>query len=134
MKYMLMMSAPGGPYEILTKWAKEDLEAHGAFMNQLNARLAETGELVAVGGLSSPDQAKLVRADQKGMPVTDGVFAESKEFLAGYWIVDVATPERAYQIAAEASMAPGVGGAPLHTPIEVRAFMFALDASGKGAS
>ena len=133
MKYMLMMNVSGGPYEILTTWAKEDLEAHGAFMNRLNAKLAETGELVAVAGLSSPDQAKVVRADPKGMPITDGVFAESKEFLAGYWIIDVATPERAYAIAAEASMAPGVGGAPLHTPIEVRAFMFSLDTPTKGA-
>ena len=128
MKYMLLMNAPGGPYEILTKWAKPDLEAHGAFMNRLNAKLAEAGELVAVAGLESPDRAKRVRADQHGLPITDGVFAESKEFLAGYWIVEVPTPERAYEIAAEASMAPGPGGAPLHTPIEVRALLFALDA------
>jgi hypothetical protein len=133
MKYMLMMNAPGGPYEILTKWAKEDLEAHGAFMNRLNAKLTEAGELVAVNGLASPDKAKRVRADKNGLPITDGVFAESKEFLAGYWIVDVATPERAYEIAAEASMAPGPGGEPLHMPIEVREVMFALDGPTKGA-
>ncbi|KAB2910524.1 MAG: hypothetical protein F9K40_02390 [Kofleriaceae bacterium] len=128
MKYMLLMHAPGGPYEILTKWAKPDLEAHGAFMNRLNAKLAEAGELVAVAGLDSPDRAKRVRADPHGLPITDGVFPESKEFLAGYWIVEVTTPERAYAIAAEASMAPGPGGAPLHMAIEVRALMFALDA------
>lgn len=128
MKYMLLMHAPGGPYEILAKWAKPDLEAHGAFMNRLNAKLAEAGELVAVAGLDSPDKARRVRAGQDGLPITDGVFAESKEFLAGYWIVEVTTPERAYAIAAEASMAPGPGGAPLHMAIEVRALMFALDA------
>lgn len=133
MKYLLMMNAPGGPYEILTKWAKQDLEAHAAFMNRLNAKLAETGELVAVAGLTSPDTAKLVRADQNGLPITDGVFPESKEFLAGYWIVEVATPARVYEIAAEASMAPGPGGEPLHTSIEVREFMFALEAPTKGA-
>lgn len=102
-------------------------------MNRLNAKLAEAGELVAVAGLVSPDQAKLVRADQNGLPITDGVFPESKEFLAGYWIVEVATLERAYEIAAEASMAPGPGGEPLHTPIEVREFMFALEIPRKGA-
>ena len=64
-------------------------------------------------------QPRLVR------PITDGVFPESKEFLAGYWIVDVDSPERAYQIAAEASAAPGKGGAPLNMPIEVREVMSA---------
>jgi hypothetical protein len=132
MKYMLMMTAPGGPYEILTKWAKPDIEAHAAFMNRLNAKLAKTGELVAVAGLTSPDRAKLVRADQNGLPITDGVFPEAKEFLAGYWIVEVATPERVYEIAAEASMAPGPGGESLHTPIEVREFMFTREGSTKG--
>ena len=131
MKYMLMMNGPGGPYEILTTWPKQDLEAHGAFMKRLNAKLTESGELVAVGGLVSPDKAKLVRADQNGLPITDGVFPESKEFLAGYWIVDVATPERADAIAAEASMAPGPGGAPLHLAVEVRELMFSIDAPPK---
>lgn len=65
----------------------------------------------------------MVRAGANGEPVTDGVFPETKEFLAGYWIVDVETPERAYAIAAKASAAPGVGGAPLNMPIEVRQVM-----------
>ncbi len=74
-------------------------------------------------GLSFPDQAKLVRAGKNGEPVTDGVFPESKEFLAGYWIIDVDTPEQAYAIAARASAAPGVSGEPLNMPIEVRPVM-----------
>jgi hypothetical protein len=73
--------------------------------------------------LSFPDQAKLVRAGKDGLPVTDGVFAESKEFLAGFWIVEVGTPERAYAIAARASAAPGIAGVPLNMPIEVRPVM-----------
>jgi len=56
------------------------------------------------------------------MPVTDGVFPESKEFLLGYWIVDVATPERACAIAGRISAAPGPGGMPTNVPIEVRGF------------
>jgi hypothetical protein len=72
-----------------------------------------------------PGQAKLVRAGKDRRPITDGVFPESKEFLAGYWIVDVDSPERAYQIAAEASAAPGKGGEPLYMPIEVREVMSA---------
>ncbi len=131
MKYMLMMNTPGGgPYEILTKWSKQDLEAHMAFMQSFNKKLREAGELVGGAGLSGPDQAKLVRAGANGEPITDGVFPETKEFLAGYWIVDVETPERAYAIAAEASMAPGPGGKPLRMAIEVRQAMFDIDANG----
>ena len=66
----------------------------------------------------------MVRAGKDGAPeVTDGVFPEAKEFLAGYWIVDVESPERAYEIAARASAAPGPGGAPMNMPIEVRQVM-----------
>jgi hypothetical protein len=99
------------------------LRAHIAFMKKLNQDLHESGELVSAEGLSFPDQAKLVRASKDGTPITDGVFPESKEFLAGFWIVDVETPERAYAIAAQASAAPGPGGAPLNMPIEVRQVM-----------
>lgn len=129
MKYMLMMNAPGGPYQIF-KWSKQDLEAHMAFMHRLNEKLRAAGELVGGEGLTGPDQAKLVRAGANGEPITDGVFPETKEFLAGYWIVDVETPERAYEIAAEASMAPGPGGEPLRMPLEVRQVMFAIDPNG----
>ena len=66
-----------------------------------------------------------MRAGDDGKPITDGVFPESKEFLVGYWIVDVDSPERAYQIAAEASAAPGIGGKPLNMAIEVRQVMSA---------
>jgi hypothetical protein len=123
MKYILMMNTPGGgPYKI-AGWAKQDFNAHIEFMKDFAKKLGAAGELVAAEGLSGPDQAKLVRAGKDGKPVTDGVFPETKEFLAGYWIVDVETPERAYQIAAEASAAPGPGGKPLNLAIEVRQVM-----------
>ncbi|HSS51382.1 MAG TPA: YciI family protein [Thermoanaerobaculia bacterium] len=122
MKYMMMMNVPGGPYQI-GGWAQKDIKEHIAFMMSFNKKLSAAGELVAAEGLSGPDQAKLVRAGKDGKPVTDGVFPEAKEFLAGYWIVDVDSPERAYQLAAEVSAAPGPGGAPLYLPIEVRQVM-----------
>ena len=123
MKYMLMMHTPGsGPYQI-GEWPKQDIQAHIGFMIALNKKLRAAGELVGAEGLSGPDQAKLVRADKDGAPVTDGVFPESKEFLAGYWIVDVDSPTRAYHIAAEASTAPGRGGVPMNMAIEVREVM-----------
>jgi hypothetical protein len=79
---------------------------------------------VRTEGLGGPEQMKVVRAKKDGTPaITDGPFPESKEVLAGYWIIDVESPQRAYEIAARASAAPGPGGAPLYMPIEVRPVM-----------
>ncbi len=124
MKYILMMNTMKAGHGVLS-WPKKDLQAHIAFMMRLNKELNESGELVSAEGLSFPDQARLIRAGEDGLPVTDGVFPESKEFLAGFWIIDVETAERAYAIAARASAAPGPGGAPLNMPIEVRPVMSA---------
>lgn len=124
MKFMLMMHAPGGKgdYQI-GDWSPDDFKAHIAFMHRFNKELTEAGEFVGGEGLAPPGQARLVRAGKNGVPVTDGPFAEAKEFLAGYWIVEVDTAERAYELAARASAAPGPGGAPLNMPIEVRQVM-----------
>jgi hypothetical protein len=125
MKFMLMMNAPrgNGDWSVM-KWAPEDLKAHIQFMKQLNVDLSKAGELVGAEGLASPNQARVVRAGKSGKPeVTDGPFAETKEFLAGYWIVDVENVERAYAIAAKASSAPGPKGVPLNLAIEVREVM-----------
>jgi hypothetical protein len=127
MRFMLMMHAPRGTgdYQI-NSWSPQDLEAHIGFMHRFNKELRDAGEFVGAEGLASPGEARVVRAGKNGVPaVTDGPFAESKEFLAGYWIVEVDTPERAYEIAAKASAAPGPGGKPLILPIEVRQVMSA---------
>ncbi len=105
---------------------KKKFEWSGKHEISLNTDLSKSGELVIVHGLTAPDQAKAVRAGKDGVPITDGLFPESKEFLAGYWIVDVETPERAYAIASRASAAPGPGGEPLNMPIEVRQVMFTV--------
>lgn len=122
MKYILMMNTMKAGCGV-PNWPGKDLQTHIAFMLRLNKELHERGELVSAEGLSFPDQAKLVRAGKDGKPITDGIFPESKEFLAGFWIIDVDSPERAYAIAAQASAAPGPGGAPLNMPIEVRPIM-----------
>mgnify|MGYP003948108703 CR=1 FL=1 len=124
MKYMLMMHAPRatGDYQI-NKWAPEDFKAHIEFMHRYNKDLKEAGEWVEAQGLTPPGEARLVRAGKNGAPITDGPFAEAKEFLAGFWIVDVESATRAYELAAKASAAPGPGGAPLNMPIEVRQVM-----------
>ena len=122
MKYILMMNTMKAGQGV-PAWPRKDLEAHIAFMTGLNRELHERGELVSAEGLAFPDQARLVRAAKDGRPVTDGVFPESKEFLAGFWIVDVDGLERAYDIAARISAAPGPEGAPLNMPIELRPVM-----------
>lgn len=123
MRYMLMMSGTLAGFSTFNTWPKEDIRNHVAFMMTLNRELKENGELIAAEGLAWPNQAVLVRAGQDGEPVTDGVFPETKEFLAGYWIVGVDSLERACQIAARASTAPGKGGVKMNMPIEVRQIM-----------
>jgi hypothetical protein len=103
------------------KWPKALLEANFAFMTEFARKLRASGELAGAEGLAAPTEAKRVYLGKDRKPVTDGVFPEAKEYLAGYWIVDVDRPERAYEIAAEAAHAPGQGEGPL--VIEVRRVM-----------
>ena len=130
MKYMLMMhygasSGEAGERPIHT-WPPDDIKAHIDFMLRLNKELTKSGELVAAEGLASPDEVKVVRAQKGGPPaVTDGPFAEAKEFLAGFWIVDCDGPQRAIEIAGRASAAPGFAGAQMSIPIELRQVMSA---------
>jgi hypothetical protein len=126
MKFILMMGMKTdkeSQTQGIMTWAQEEIRAHIQYMMSLNRELKAAGELVSADGLAWPDQAKLVRAGADGAPVTDGVFPESKEFLIGYWVIDVENAERAYQVAARASAAPGKGGTPLNMPIEVRQIM-----------
>ena len=126
MKFILMMGMKTDKEsmsKLIMTWPKEDIQAHIGFMIGLNKELREAGELISAEGLAFPNEAKLVRASKDGTPITDGVFPESKEFLIGYWIIDVENPQRAYQVAARASAAPGPSGTPLNMPIEVRQIM-----------
>ena len=122
MKFMMLMNAPRGTGDWnIFGWSKEAIQAHIAHMQHINADLLQAGEFVAGEGLTPPKDARIVRASENGTPqVTDGPFAETKEFLAGYWIVDCKSPERVYEIAARASAAPGPDGKPLNMPIEIR--------------
>ena len=122
MKYILLMSGTKPGVEKYHAWSKQDIAAHMSVLQGINKELTESGEFVATQGLAELHEAKVVRGEKNGLPVTDGVFPESKEFLLGYWIVEVATPERAYAIAGRISAAPGPGGMPTNMPIEVRQF------------
>jgi hypothetical protein len=122
MKYILLMHGEKAGVDEYRAWPKEAIETHFAALRSLAKELGESGEFVGTEGLALPHQAKVVRADKNGTPITDGVFPEAKEFLLGYWIVDVESAERAYEIAARISGAPGPKG-PLSMPIEVRQVM-----------
>jgi hypothetical protein len=132
MKYMLMVNIPGGSDHAClasSSWPAEDMERHMAHIYGLYRDLAAAGELVDCRTLAPQSTARLVRARKGGPPaVTDGPFPEAKEFLAGFWIVDVASPERAYEIAARFGSAPGAGGVPQGLPVEVRQVMSPPDA------
>jgi hypothetical protein len=131
MKYMLMMHAPRAGWKDagIGTWPPEDIKAHINFMHRFNKELTDAGELVSAQGLNLPEEARVVRSGKAGAPeVTDGPFPEAKEFLAGFWIIDCESKERAYQVAARASAAPGKGGVPLNMPIEVREVMSAPSA------
>ncbi len=122
MKYILLMSATKAGVDRYHSWSQKDIETHVAVLRCITNDLTGSGEFVATQGLAEPAEAKVVRGEKNSVPVTDGIFPESKEFLLGYWIVDVATPERACAIAGRISAVPGPGGVPTNMPIEVRRF------------
>jgi hypothetical protein len=122
MKYMLLQGyGPIDGVPPINTWTPGEIKAHIDFQIQLNQELSDNGEYVDAQGLAGPEQAKFVVSDGEALPViTDGPFPESKEFLAGYRLVDVVSPERAIEIAARISAAPGPNGLPIKQPIEVR--------------
>ena len=130
MRFMLLQDYGGVESDCppMAHWAPDDIRAHIAFQQALNAELLGRGELVDAQGLAAPERAKFVVSDGASAPViTDGPYPESKELLAGYRVIDVETVERALEIAAQASAAPGAGGVPIRQRIEVREVMSAPD-------
>ena len=129
MKYMLLMNfAPIEGVPPIHEWAPEEVKASWVYMGQIHRELTEAGELLGAEGLSGPEAAKIVTSDGASAPVvTDGPFPEAKEFLAGFWMVDVDSEQRAIEVAARTSAAPGPGGRPTRRPIEVRPVMSAPD-------
>ena len=109
----------------MDQWDPADMTAHLEYLTRLNDELAANGELVEMNALAAPELAKTVSADGRSTPViTDGPFPEAKEVLAGYQLLDVESEERALEIAALVSSAPGPDGVPLRQRIEVRQVMW----------
>ena len=129
MRFMLIQNYGGieGDCAPMYQWTPEEVAAHVQFQVILNRQLEELGELIDAQGLAGPDEARFVVSDGTTPLVTDGPFPEAKELLAGYRLVEVDSPERAVEIAARISAAPGQGGAPIRQRIEVRQVMAAPD-------
>ncbi|MEV8517016.1 YciI family protein [Dactylosporangium sp. NPDC051484] len=127
MKYLLLKHYRGGPapavdWVPMDRWTPQEVDAHMQYMRDFAARLEESGEYV--DGQALAPEGAFVRYDGEGRPpVTDGPFAETKDLIAGWMVIDVGSWDRAVQLAGELSAAPGAGGEPIHEWLEVRPFL-----------
>ena len=135
MKYLLLKHYRGGPepvigYQPLDQWAPDRVDAHIRYMRDFADRLVGTGEFVEEKALSP--EGTFVRFDGEGRPpVTNGPFAETKDLVAGWMIIDVESYERALELAAELSAAPGPDGEPIHEWLELRPFLTGFPSVGE---
>jgi hypothetical protein len=115
MKYMIIVYASQQDVDALTgkpvpgkpTWTPDDFAKLGQFMESFGNDLAESGELVDTRALAPPAHARRILLRAGAHVVTDGPYAETQEVLAGYWIVDCASFDRATEIAARLAEAPG---------------------------
>ncbi|MBW5422515.1 hypothetical protein GKQ77_13235 [Streptomyces sp. BG9H] len=128
MKYLVMVQGSQADYEAMAgkasenspAWSEQELQAMFAFMTEVSNDLAESGELIDGQGLTEPAQARFVSAGEDGRPViTDGPYGETKEVLAGYWLVDCESLERVTEIAARITQCPGPEGM-VEPPVVIR--------------
>mgnify|MGYP000917585557 CR=1 FL=1 len=131
-KYLLLKHYRGAPAAVndvpMDRWTPDEVTAHAKYMDDFAKRLRASGEFVDSQALSP--QGAFVRADGAGRaPVTDGPFAETKDLIAGWMVVDVESYERAVELAGELSAAPGAGGVPVQEWLEVRPFLTCVPGS-----
>jgi hypothetical protein len=122
-KYLLLKHYRGAPAAVndvpMPEWAPDEVDAHIQYMRDFAAKLESTGEYVS-GDALSPD-GTFVRSQGGGKPpITDGPFAETKDLIAGWMIIDVDSYDRAVELAGELSAAPGANGEPIHEWLELR--------------
>jgi hypothetical protein len=126
MKYLLLKHYRGAPAAVndvpMDRWTPAEVDAHIQYMHDFAERLKEAGEFV--DGQALAPEGAWVQYDGEGRPpVTDGPFAETKDLIAGWMVIDVESWDRAVQLAGELSAAPGAGGKPIHEWLEVRPFL-----------
>ncbi|WP_405999923.1 YciI family protein [Streptomyces sp. NBC_00829] len=128
MKYLVMVQGTQADYEAMRgqasdhspAWSEKDMQAMFAFMGEVNNDLSESGEFVDGNGLAEPARTRFVSAGEDGRPViTDGPYSETKELLAGYWVLDCESLERVTEIAARIATCPAPEGVPAY-PVVIR--------------
>ncbi|WP_369145450.1 YciI family protein [Streptomyces sp. R44] len=128
MKYLVMVQGAQADYEAMTgrgsarypAWDKTQLQAMFDHMNAINADVSARGEMVDAQGLAAPSTTRFVTVDAQGEPVvTDGPYAETKEVLAGYWVLDCDSLARVTEIAAQVARCPVPPGSPDY-PVVIR--------------
>lgn len=133
-RYLLLKHYRGAPASVnhvpMSQWTPAEVEAHIQYMRDFAARLESTGEFVDAQALA-PDGVWIRHNGPGRAPLTDGPFAETKELIAGWMIIDVESYERAIELAGELSAAPGAGGQPIHEWLEVRSFLTAPPVAGE---
>ena len=122
-RYLLLKHYRGAPAAVndvpMDRWTPDEIDAHMAYMHGFAARLEKSGEFV--GGEALAPEGAFIRYDGEGrLPVVDGPFAETKDLIAGWMVIDVDSWDRAVALAGELSAAPGAGGRPIHEWLEVR--------------
>ncbi|WP_221347982.1 YciI family protein [Streptomyces beigongshangae] len=136
MKYLVMIQGSQADYEAQAgkgsagapAWTEQDIQAMYAHMSAINDDLAETGEMVEGNGLTDPARSRHVELGPDGKPViTDGPYGETKEVLAGYWVLDCDSLERVTEIAARVLQCPAPEGTKQY-PVIIRPI---LDRSGE---
>ena len=125
-KYLLLKHYRGAPAAVndvpMDQWTSQEISAHVRYMRDFADRLEETGEFVDAQALAP--EGTFVRYDGEGRPpVTDGPFAETKDLIAGWMVIDVDSYDRALELAGELSAAPGKGGQPINEWLELRPFL-----------
>ena len=127
-KYLMLKHYRGAPAPVndipMDQWAPEEVSAHIKYMQDFARRLEGTGEFVSEQALS-PEGTWVSYNGEGRPPVTDGPFAETKDLIAGWMVIDVDSYERALELAGELSAAPGAGGKPIHEWLELRPFLTA---------
>jgi hypothetical protein len=125
-KSLLLKHYRGAPQPVngvpMDQWTTEEISDHIQFMRDFAARLETTGEFVD-GQALSPEGTFVQYGGEGRPPVTDGPFAETKDLIAGWYVIDVDNYDRAVELAGELSAAPGAGGKPIHEWLEVRPFL-----------
>jgi hypothetical protein len=128
-KYLLLKHSRGGPEPVqpcppMDQWAPEDVEAHMAFQRHVNEMLEQSGELVVSQALTQERTWVRYGGPDAAPVTTDGPLPETSDLVAGYFMIDVDSYERALELAAYVSSEPGPGGTPMYEWIDVREIMW----------